>query len=70
MATKPDLSKLDRRLAERLIRKGELKQEEWDAYVATLPDSSDKSEPVTTEPVVPETETPPTTSTPAANPQP
>ena len=49
MATKLDLSKLDRRLAERLIRKGELTQEEWDEYVATLPDVADKAEPVTTE---------------------
>ena len=49
MATKPDLSKLDRRLAERLIRKGELKQEEWDAHVATLPDTAEQAEPVTTE---------------------
>jgi hypothetical protein len=44
-----DLSKLDRRLAERLIRKGELTQQEWDEYVASLPDSEAKSEPVTTE---------------------
>jgi len=49
MATQIDLSKLDRRLAERLIRRGELKQEDWDAYLATLPDSEDKAEPVTTE---------------------
>ena len=49
MATKHDLTKLDRRLAERLIRKGELTQEEWDAYVATLPDAEEKSEPISTE---------------------
>ncbi len=49
MATKHDLSKLDRRIAERLIRKGELTQQEWDEYVASLPDSEAKSEPVTTE---------------------
>jgi len=49
MATKHDLSKLDRRLAERLIRKGELTQEEWDAYLATLPDAEEKSEPIETE---------------------
>lgn len=49
MATDIDLSQLDSRLAERLIRKGDLKQEDWDAYVATLPDVADKSEPITTE---------------------
>jgi hypothetical protein len=49
MATKHDLTKLDRRLAERLIRKGELTQEEWDAHLATLPDAEEKSEPISTE---------------------
>lgn len=48
MSKKIDLSKLDRRLAERMIRRGELTQEEWDAFLATLPDVSDKAEPVAT----------------------
>jgi hypothetical protein len=49
MATKIDMSTLDRRLAERLIRKGELSQAEWDAYVAALPDVAEKAEPISTE---------------------
>lgn len=49
MATDIDLSKLDRRLAERLIRKGELKQEDWDAHLATLPDVEEQGEGFETE---------------------
>lgn len=49
MATKIDLSNLDRRLAERLIRKGELEQSEWDKYVETLIDVSERGESISTE---------------------
>lgn len=49
MATKIDLSNLDRRLAERLIRKGELEQSVWDKHLETLSDVSEKGEPVSTE---------------------
>lgn len=49
MATKIDLSNLDRRLAERLIRKGELAQTEWDKYLETLTDVSEQGEAISTE---------------------
>lgn len=49
MATKIDLNKLDRRLAERLIRKGEMTQEDWDKHLASLPDASEQAEEITTE---------------------
>lgn len=49
MSTKIDLSTLDRRLAERLIRKGELAQTEWDKHLETLGDIAEKAEPISTE---------------------
>ncbi|WP_373044057.1 hypothetical protein [Vulgatibacter sp.] len=49
MATKIDLNKLDRRLAERHIRKGELTQEAWDKHLESLPDVADQSETIKTE---------------------
>lgn len=42
--SKIDLANLDRRVAERLIRAGQLSQEEWDKYLATLEDVSDKAD--------------------------
>jgi|GEM_PF-2334828 len=41
---KIDLASLDRRIAERMIRNGQLSQKEWDDFLATLPDVSDKAE--------------------------
>ena len=41
---KIDLANLDRRLAERMIRNGQLSQKEWNDFLATLPDASDQAE--------------------------
>jgi hypothetical protein len=44
-----DLAKLDRRVAERLIKKGELSAEAWEKHLASLEDAESKGEPVSTE---------------------
>ncbi|HWV39891.1 MAG TPA: hypothetical protein VN033_15585 [Vulgatibacter sp.] len=50
MATKSiDLKTLDRRIAERLIRKGEITQAEWDAHLESLPDVAESGTPIETE---------------------
>lgn len=46
---KIDLANLDRRLAERMIRNGQLSQKEWNDFLATLPDVSDQAETFTVE---------------------
>lgn len=46
---KIDLSKLDRRVAERMIRNGQLSSEEWEKHLSQLPDTADKAEPFTAE---------------------
>lgn len=43
-----DLTGMDRRLAERLIKKGLLSDKEWEKYLKTIADVSDKGEPITT----------------------
>jgi hypothetical protein len=44
MATDIDLTQLDRRLVERLVKKGQLSDKEWDKYLKTLPDLADQAE--------------------------
>lgn len=46
---KIDIANLDRRIAERMIRTGQLSQEEWEKHLAKLEDLSDKAEPFTSE---------------------
>jgi len=50
MATKSiDLKTLDRRIAERMIRKGQITQAEWDAHLKALPDVEESGAPIETE---------------------
>jgi len=46
---KIDFASLDRRIAERMIRNGQLSEEEWEKYLATLPDVAENAEPFTAE---------------------
>jgi hypothetical protein len=46
--TEIDLQNLDRRVAERLIKRGVLTREEWEKHLAELPDLSEQAEPVAT----------------------
>lgn len=49
MANTLDLNEMDRRLAERLIRKGLLSDKEWEKHLkGALVDVSEKGEPITT----------------------
>lgn len=46
---KIDLKNLDRRIAERMLRKGQITQAEWDAHLKALPDVADAGAPIETE---------------------
>ncbi len=46
---KIDLKTLDRRIAERMIRNGQLSEEEWKKALEELPDLSEQAEPFTAE---------------------
>lgn len=46
---KIDIAKLDRRVAERMIRNGQLSQEEWEKHLSELADLSEEAEPFTAE---------------------
>lgn len=46
MSAELDLSKLDRRTVDRLIRTGQLDEKAWEKHVKGLPDVADKSAPV------------------------
>lgn len=46
---KIDLNTLDRRIAERLIRSGQITQAEWDKHLASLPDVEAAGAPIETE---------------------
>lgn len=46
--TEIDLQNLDRRVAERLIKRGVLTREQWDQHLAELPDLLEQAEPVAT----------------------
>lgn len=46
---KIDLQNLDRRIAERMLRNGQITQAEWDAHLKSLPDVADAGAPVETE---------------------
>lgn len=43
------LENLDRRVAERMIRNGQLSQEEWEKHLSSLADVSEQAEPFTAE---------------------
>lgn len=43
------LENLDRRVAERMIRNGQLSQEEWEKHLESLSDTSEEAEPFTAE---------------------
>lgn len=43
-----DLNQLDRRIAERLIKKGLLDEQAWERHLANLPDAAEHSEPIAT----------------------
>ncbi len=44
-----DIKTLDRRIAERMIRIGEITQEQWDKHLESLPDDADKAATIETE---------------------
>lgn len=46
---KIDVKTLDRRLAERMIRNGQITQEQWDKHLQSLPDDAEKGEDLETE---------------------
>lgn len=46
--TEIDLNNLDRRVADRLIKKGLLDRAEWEKHLANLPDLSEQAEPIAT----------------------
>lgn len=43
-----DPSNLDRRIAERLIKKGTLDEKVWEQHLANLPDTAEQAEPIAT----------------------
>ena len=43
-----DLKNLDRRIADRLIKKGLLDEKDWEKHLATLPDTAEQAEPIAT----------------------
>ncbi|HEY0840792.1 MAG TPA: hypothetical protein VGD74_11440 [Vulgatibacter sp.] len=49
MAKSIDLKNLDRRIAEKMIRSGQITQAEWDKQLASLPDVAEAGEPIETE---------------------
>jgi hypothetical protein len=46
--TEIDLNTLDRRVAERLIKKGLLDEKAWEQHLASLPDLQEQAEPIAT----------------------
>lgn len=44
-----DLVNMDKRVAERLIRSGDLDEEVWKRHLESLPDSAEKAEEITAE---------------------
>lgn len=46
--TEIDLNTLDRRVADRLIKKGLLDEKVWEQHLASLPDLSEQAEPIAT----------------------
>jgi hypothetical protein len=44
-----DLTKMDKRLVERLLKKGQLSEKDWEKHLKTLPDRADQAEAVETE---------------------
>lgn len=49
MATDLDLTQLDRRLVERLMKKNQLTEKDWEKHLKSLPDLADQAEAVETE---------------------
>ncbi len=49
MATDLDLDQLDRRMVDRLIKKGLLSEKDWEKHLKALPDLADSAQPVETE---------------------
>ncbi|MBX5482855.1 MAG: hypothetical protein IRZ16_13595 [Myxococcaceae bacterium] len=48
MADTIDLSKLDKRTVDRYIQMGLVNEKDWEKYIKSLPDLSDKCEPIST----------------------
>lgn len=44
-----DLNKIDRRIVERLVKKGQLTDKDYERHLKSLPDLTDEAEPIATE---------------------